>query len=183
MSRLQKKNWNPVLIALRPSHISLVAWLLLSPFIYLSIMEDGNYGFFLGLAIGLSLMQAGYAWGQYQAHWWRFFIENRNAIFESPSNNKPTKKNALNYVIAILAAYSYTTVALFIAVILMYAMDAYPATLGMIKFPWDLLIACLGGAMFSMVLTNRLIKWGEKKSKQLTDFSYVFETEPERQSD
>jgi hypothetical protein len=183
MSRLQKKNWNPVFIALQPSHISLIAWVLLSPFIYLSIIEDGSYGFFLGLAIGLSLMQAGYAWGQYQAHWWRFFIQNRNAIFSSPSNNHPTKKNAFNYVIAVLATYSFTAVALFITVILMFGMDASPAIWKAIKFPWDLLIACVGGAIFSMVLTKRIVKWGETKSKQLTDFSYVFETEPERQSD
>ncbi len=107
-------------------------------------------------------------------------MENRNAIFDSPSNNHPTKKNALTYVIAVLASYSFTTVALFIAVIAMYAMDAYPDTWRFIKFPWDLLIACVSGALFSMVLTNRLMKWGETKSKQLTDFSYVFETEPER---
>lgn len=142
-----------------------------------------KYGFLLGLAIGLSFMQAGYAWGQYREYWWRFFMENRTAIFDAPANNKPTKRIALTYVLAVLARYSYITVALLVAVIAMYAMDAYPATWRTIRFPWDLLIACAIGAVSSAVLTNRLMEWGEAKSKQLTDFSYVFETEPEQQSD
>lgn len=183
MSRLQKVKWHPVLVALQPKHMSLIVWVVLSPFIYLHLVGDSSYGFFFGLAIGLSFVQAGYAWGQYREHWWRFFMENRTAIFNSPEKNHPTKKIALTYLLATFARYSYSTVALLVAVVAMYVIDAYPATWGTIRFPWDLLIACVIGAIFSAVLTNRLMKWGGAKSKQLTDFSYVFETEPERQPD
>ena len=110
-------------------------------------------------------------------------MENRTAISNSPNENHPTKKIALTYVLAVFARNSFTTVALSVAVIAMYAMDAYPATWQTISFPWDLAIACVIGAIFSAVLTNRLMDWGKEKSKKLIDFSYVFETEPERQPD
>jgi len=91
VNRQQKKTWNPVLVALQPSHLSWTIWIVLSPYIYMEL-EEGNYGFLLGFAIGLSFMQAGYIWGQYRERWWRFFMENRTAIFNSASGNHPTKK-------------------------------------------------------------------------------------------
>jgi hypothetical protein len=181
MSRLQKRTWNPALVALQPSHISLTIWIILSPFIYVGLQE-GNYGFLLGFAIGLSFMQAGYAWGQYREHWWRFFMQNRTAIFNSKSCNHPTKKIAWTYVLAVFAKSSFAPVGLFVALIAMYALDILDAS-RTILFPLDLLIACVMGAITSAVLTNRLSKWGEAKATQLTDFSYVFESEPEQQSD
>lgn len=177
MSRLQKTTWNPALVAFRPGHVSWITWLLLSPLIYVGI-ENDNYGFSLGLAIGLSFMQAGYAWGQYFDHWHRFFMENRTAIWKSSVKNQPTKKIALTYVLAVGAKSGYTPIAFLVAIIALYPISEYTA----IPFPFTLMIACLVGGVVSALLTNKLARWGEAKSKQLTDFSYVFESEPERQT-
>jgi hypothetical protein len=74
MSRQQKRFWNPVLVAFEPRHLSWFTWIVLSPFIYKDL-ESGSLSFVLGLAIGISFLQAGFAWGRYHEHWWRFFIE------------------------------------------------------------------------------------------------------------
>jgi len=140
-------------------------------------LEEGNYGFLLGFAIGLSFMQAGYKWGQYRERWWRFFMENRTAIFNSASGNHPTKKIALTYLLAVFAKSAFIPIALIVAMIAMYALDA---TLRTIAFPLALAISCVTGGITSAVLTSKLSKWGERKVNQLTDFSHVFESEPEQ---
>jgi hypothetical protein len=181
MTRMQKTTWNPALVALEPSHLSWMIWLVLSPFIYFGL-EAGNYGFLLGLAVGLSFMQVGYAWGQYREHWWRFFIENRTAIFDAPTKNKPTKKIALTYVFATVAKCSFSPVFLLVTGVAAYALEAYLDVWRGVPFPFDLLIACMIGGAVSVMLTSRIVRWGKEKTTQLTDFSYVLESEPVRQT-
>jgi hypothetical protein len=176
MSRQQKRIWNPVLVVFKPSHLSWLSWIVLLPFMYNDI-DSGEPSFLLGLAVGLSFLQVGYAWGKYHDHWWRFFIENRSSIFNSSADNHPTKKKALLYVVATFAKRAYTPIAILSAIAIFYANDRY---IGIeINFIFELLAVCFLGALSSYFMTKQIERWGEETTKRLTDFSYVFDSEPE----
>lgn len=176
MSRLQKQIWNPALVAFKPSHLSFAVWMILSPFIY-DAANEGDFGFAFGLAVGFSFLQLGYIWGQYHDHWWRFFMENRNAIFTNARNNKPTKRKALTYLIALLAKRIYTPTAITMTMINLYFLDHYFK----LEMNWvvEILTSCTLGAITAFFTVRKLQKWGEETARSLSDFSYVLETEPE----
>jgi hypothetical protein len=126
-------------------------------------------------------MQAGFVWGQYTKQWERFFFENRKAILDAPSDNKPTKTTALAYIFAVVAKNSYTPLYLLLSLSVGYVAFKYVLDL---RDGLSLVIGLLATSAIAYWITNalthRLILWGEARSRTLTDFSYVFDYEVER---
>ena len=158
----------------------MVAWVALWAVSILGWFEDtSSFAFCLGFTVGLSFMQFGIRWGQYQDMYLRFFQENRTVILE---HGYYSKNRALEYLVAYAAAKMlYWVLALGMALSLLMILDHFPRHWG---FGFALIYLCIVFSVSALVahfLTRRVEAWGKAKLNQLTDYSYVFGESPDQQ--
>jgi len=173
MNRIQKSVWNPLLTHSKPVGIAIFFWLALFAVSFWGWLEDpSSFAFCLGLAVGLSLMQFGFIWGQYRDLWFRFFMENRDVIFK---HGYDSKRRVFTYLVAFAAAkILYWALALGMAFPLLMFSDLFPRHWGFGFSLIYLLIVFSASAFTARFLSRRGEAWGKAKLNQLTDYSYVF---------
>jgi hypothetical protein len=175
MNRIQKSSWNPLFTHARPSNIAVFAWLAFLVALSGGWLEgESTFAFCLGLSVGLSFMQIGFNWGQYQSLWFRFFMQNRDTIFK---HGYSTKGRALIFLVALAVSKALRVALAFtflfgqLALLDFLFPDRWSIGLSFIS----LLAVCFISGFAAHILSRRVEVWGEAKLSELSDYSYIFD--------
>lgn len=181
MNSVQKRIWNPFFTHAKPSNIAALAWIafLFSFFMgWLEVESTFAFAFFFGLAVGLSFMQIGFNWGQYQSLWIRFFLQNRDTIFEHGYNSE---RRSLIFLVALVASKMLRVIFAFILLFTQLALldFLFPRSWGFGFLILELLVVTAISGFAAQAFSRRVSAWGDAKLNELSDYSYVFDADQE----